>query len=106
LDIDYPIVLFPVSTILLCLQEWRRLHNKEIYALYSPTSICMIKLRRLRWTGHVVGMEESRIACRFSVGKPEARIPLGKRWHRWEDNIEMDLIDLGWVYGLDRCGSG
>jgi hypothetical protein len=34
--------------------EWRRLHNKEIYALYSsPDSIRVIKSRRLRWAGHV-----------------------------------------------------
>jgi hypothetical protein len=34
--------------------EWRRLHNEELYALYSlPTIIRMIKPRRLRWAGHV-----------------------------------------------------
>jgi hypothetical protein len=31
--------------------EWRRLHNKELYALYSPNIIRVIKLRRLRWAG-------------------------------------------------------
>jgi hypothetical protein len=34
--------------------EWRRLHNKELYALYSsPNTIQVIKSRRLRWAGHV-----------------------------------------------------
>ena len=34
--------------------EWRRLHNKELYALYfSPNIILMIKSRRLRWAGHI-----------------------------------------------------
>jgi hypothetical protein len=37
--------------------EWRRLHNKELYALYfSPNIIRVIKSRRLRWTGHVARM--------------------------------------------------
>jgi hypothetical protein len=35
--------------------EWRRLHNKELYALYSsPNIIRVITSRRLRWAGHVV----------------------------------------------------
>jgi hypothetical protein len=34
--------------------EWRRLHNKELYALYSSTDIIrVIKERRLRWAGHI-----------------------------------------------------
>jgi hypothetical protein len=37
--------------------RWRRLHNQELYALYSsPNIIRVIKSRRLGWTGHVVRM--------------------------------------------------
>ena len=37
--------------------EWRRIHNKELYALYSSTNIIrVIKLKRLRWAGHVARM--------------------------------------------------
>jgi hypothetical protein len=37
--------------------EWRRLHNKELYALYSsPSIIRVIKSRRLKWAGHVARM--------------------------------------------------
>jgi hypothetical protein len=37
--------------------EWRRLHNRELYALYSsPNIIRVIKSRRLRWAGHVARM--------------------------------------------------
>jgi hypothetical protein len=37
--------------------EWRRLHNKKLYALYSsPDVIRVIKSRRLRWAGHVARM--------------------------------------------------
>jgi len=34
---------------------------------------------------------------RVLVGKPEGRRPLGRTRRRWEDNIEMDLQELGWV---------
>jgi hypothetical protein len=37
--------------------EWRRLHNEELYAVYSsPNIIRVIKSRRLRWAGHVARM--------------------------------------------------
>jgi hypothetical protein len=37
--------------------EWRRIHNKELYALsFLPNIIRMIKSRRLSWTGHVARM--------------------------------------------------
>jgi hypothetical protein len=45
--------------------EWRRLHNKEIYALYSsPNIIRAMKSRRLRWAGHMARMGERRGAYR------------------------------------------
>jgi hypothetical protein len=57
--------------------EWRRLHNKELYALYfSPNIIWKIKLKRLRWAGHVARMGERRGAYRVLVGKLEGRRPL------------------------------
>jgi hypothetical protein len=30
------------------------------------------------------------------MGKPEGKRPLGRPRHRWEDNIEMDLREIGW----------
>jgi hypothetical protein len=72
--------------------EWRRLHNKELHALYSsPIIIRVIKSRRLRWAGHVARMGARRDAYRALVGKPEGRRPLGRPRRRWEDNIKMDL---------------
>jgi hypothetical protein len=53
--------------------DWRRLHNKELYSLYSPSIIRVIKSRRLRWAGHVARMVERRGAYRALVGKPEGR---------------------------------
>jgi hypothetical protein len=77
-------------------REWRRLHNKELYALYSPNIIRVIKSRRLRWAGHVARMEERRGAYRALVGKRDGRRPLGRSRRRWEDNIKMDLREVGW----------
>jgi len=40
-------------------------------------------------------MGEGRGVCRVLVGKPEGRRPLGRPRHRWEDNIRMDLREVG-----------
>jgi hypothetical protein len=81
--------------------DWRKLHNEELHSLYSsPSIIRMIKLRRMRWTGHVARMEAKRDACRILVGKPESKRLLGRPRRRWVDNIKIDLREIGW-YGLD-----
>jgi hypothetical protein len=81
--------------------EQRRLHNKELYALYSsPNVIWVIKSRRLRWAGHVARIGERRGAYRALVRKHEGRRLLGRPRHIWEDNIKMDLEEAGWV-GID-----
>jgi hypothetical protein len=80
--------------------DWRRLHNKELYALCSsPNIIRVIKTRRLRWAGHVARMGERRGAYRALVGKPEGRSPLERPRRRLEDNIKMDFREVGW--GMD-----
>ena len=72
------------------------LHNAELYALYSsPNIIRNLKSRRLRWAEHVARMEQSRNAYRVLVGKPEGKRPLGRPIRRWEDNIKMDLREVG-----------
>ena len=51
----------------------------------------VIKSRRLRWSGHMARMEESRSAFKILTGKPTGKRPLGKPRRRLKDNIRMDL---------------
>ena len=76
--------------------EWRKLHTAELHAFYSsPNIIWNLKSRRLRWAEHVARMGQSRNAYRVLVGKPENKRPLGRLRRRWEDNIKMDLREVG-----------
>jgi hypothetical protein len=77
--------------------ERRRLHNEELNDLYSsPNIIRVIKSRRMWWAGHVARMGEGKGAYRILVGRPKRRRPLGRPRCRWEDNIKMDLQEVGW----------
>jgi hypothetical protein len=77
--------------------ECRRLHKKELYVLYSsPNIIRFIKSRKLKWAWHVARMAGSVGAYGTSVKKAEGRRPLERSRHRWEDNIKMDLQEVGW----------
>ena len=76
--------------------EWRKLHNAELHALCSsPNMIRNSKSRRLRWAGHVARIDHSRIAYRVLVRNPERIRPLGRPKRGWEDNIKMDLMEMG-----------
>jgi hypothetical protein len=55
----------------------------------------MIKSRIMRWAGHVARMGERRGVYRILMGKPEGKIPLERPRRRWEDNIMMDLQEIG-----------
>jgi hypothetical protein len=80
--------------------EWRKLHNEELTDLYSsPTIVKVIESKRMRWVGHVARMGEGRGVYRVLVGKPEGKRPLGRPRCRWEENIKMDLQEVG-------CGDG
>jgi len=71
--------------------EWRRLHNEELYDLYSsPNIVRVIKSRRMRWAGHVARMGEEWGCIGSWWGKPEGRKPLGRPRCRWVDI-------LGWI---------
>jgi hypothetical protein len=63
--------------------------------LYCSPNIFWIKSRRMRWTVHVAHMDERRGTYRFLVGKPEGKRPLGRPSCRWDDNIKMDIQEVG-----------
>jgi hypothetical protein len=76
--------------------EWRKLHE-ELRDLYSlPSIVRVVKSRRMRWAEHVARMGEGKGVYRVLVGKPEGKRPLGRPRHRWEDNIKLDLREVGW----------
>jgi hypothetical protein len=79
--------------------DWRKLHYEELNDLYtSPTTVCVIKLKIMIWTEHVVRMREGRGVYSVLVRKPEGKRLLGRPRHcRWEDNtsIKMDLQEVG-----------
>ena len=79
--------------------EWRKLHNEELNDLCcSPNILRVKKSRRIRRAGHVVCMGERRGVYRVLVGKPEGKRPMGRPRRRREDNIKMDLQEVG--YGV------
>jgi hypothetical protein len=64
----------------------------------------------MRWAGHVARMGEDRVVNRVLVGKSEGKRPLGRPRRRWEDNIKMDLQEVGGGVGTGwswlRIGTG
>jgi len=66
----------------------------------------VIKSRRIRWAKNVACMGEGSGVHRVLVGKPEGKRPLGRPRRRWEDNIKMDLREVGGGCRLDGVGSG
>ena len=80
--------------------EWRKLHNEELNDLYSlPNIVWVVKSIRMRWAGHVVHMGEERGVHRVLVGKPEGKRALERPRRRWENNIKMDLQEVGGGHG-------
>jgi len=77
-------------------EEWRKLHNEELRDLYSlPKIVRFVKSGIIRLAGHVARMGEGRGVHRILMGKPEGKRPLGRPIRRWEDNIKMDLQEVG-----------
>jgi hypothetical protein len=76
--------------------SWRKLHSDELHDLYSsPNIVRVIKSRRMRWAGHVERMGEGRGVYRVLVRRSEGKRPLGRPRRRWEDNIKIDLREIG-----------
>jgi hypothetical protein len=82
--------------------SWRKLHSDEIHSLYSSlNTVRVIKSSNMKWAGHVARMGERRGVYRVLVGRPEGKRPLGRPRRRWDDNIKMDLREIG-IDGANR----
>jgi hypothetical protein len=76
--------------------SWRKFRNDELHSLHSsPNIVKVIKSRRMRWAGHVARMGEGRDIYRVLVGRPKSKRPRGRPRRRWEDNIKLDLMEIG-----------
>jgi hypothetical protein len=76
--------------------SWGKLHNDELHSLYSsPNIVRVIKSRRMRWAGYLGCMGEGRGVYRVLVGKPKGKRPLVRPRRKWEDNIKLDLREIG-----------
>ena len=76
--------------------EWRKLHNEELSDLYClPNIVRVVKSRRMRWAGHVALMGRGELHTGFWWGNMRGKRPLGRPRNRWEDDIKMDLQELG-----------
>ena len=73
----------------------KKTHNEELNDLFSSPIIRVIKLRRMRWAGHVARMGKM-MCLMLLVEKPEGKRLLGINRRRWEDNIKMDLQEVAW----------
>ena len=63
---------------------------EDLHSLYrSPNIVRVIK------SGRVARMEEGRSAFKILAGKPTAKRSLGRPRRRWEDNIRIDLEEIG-----------
>jgi len=54
----------------------------------------------MRYVGHEACRGDRRVACSLLVDRPEGKALIRRPWHRWEENIKMDIQKLGWA-GMD-----
>ena len=61
-----------------------------------------IKIRRLRWVGHIIRMEDERIPKKVLDGKLNNTRPVGKPRTRWEDITWRDTSQILGIQGWKR----
>ncbi|XP_054276782.1 trichohyalin-like [Macrosteles quadrilineatus] len=75
---------------------WRIRKNRELRELYKePDIVAIVKIRRLRWAGHVERREEESMLKKIANGQPRGTRPLGRPNLRWRDQVQKDLHRVG-----------
>jgi hypothetical protein len=80
--------------------DWWKLHNELRNLCSSPNIIRPIKSRRTRRTRRAARIGEKRNAYSLLAGTPERKRPLERCRRRWENNIKIDIREIGWD-GMD-----
>ncbi|XP_066903471.1 uncharacterized protein [Halyomorpha halys] len=75
--------------------NWRRRKNGELFGLYKECSISSyIRIKRLKWFGHVMRMSEERVAHKLYSYVPDGVRHCGRPKGRWRDAVRWDLQQL------------
>jgi len=64
----------------------------------------VIKSRNMSWVRNVTSTGNKRGVHRILVGTSDGKRPLGRRRRRWEDNIKIDIQEVGWGSSGSRQG--
>jgi hypothetical protein len=83
--------------------DWRNIHTEELYSLYSSPNIRMIKIKEYEICEACSMHGRSKRCVHNFIGKPEERKSHMKPRCKWEDNIKVDLREVGregvdWIY--------
>lgn len=79
-----------------CVQgEWRIRYNNELYSLYGELPLShVIRIKRLKWAGHLIRMEEHRVPKKVFSGDFGGGRPVGRPRNRWEDGVCQDALQI------------
>jgi len=80
--------------------EWRKLHFEEFNDLYFSSNIVQVTKIKKNGRGTCCVWGRGEVFIRVSVEEPERKRALGSPSRRWEDNIKMDLKEVGYL-GID-----
>jgi hypothetical protein len=68
----------------------------ELYETFNePNIVTYIKVKRLAWAGHLVGMNSDRTIEKIFNTKPDGLRSVGRPKLRWEDGVDQDIRILG-----------
>jgi hypothetical protein len=84
-------------------EQWHHRWKSKIYSLHKDLNIVHnIKIRRLGWVGHNIGMEDERIPQKNSNGKFSNTRSVRKSRTRWEDIVHRDALQVLGIRGWWR----